>query len=162
MKTNKIEKLEVPDLIVGNVYTNKEQVDTINKINEIIDVLNSWIFEPTLTIPNQSQKQLKNKKNVEWKDGDILTTIDKDGLVHYFVLKDMAKLEKQNKIPQPLPNKFSRLIPLDEEVYLRISFGGKIGLDDANKLYKDSGLKEWVSENTLLLEKLLKLLKEEK
>jgi len=57
MKTNKIEKLEVPDLIVGNVYTNREQVDIINKINEIISVLNSWIFEPTLTIPSQSQKQ---------------------------------------------------------------------------------------------------------
>jgi len=27
------------------------------KINEIIDVLNSWVFEPTLTIPSQSQKQ---------------------------------------------------------------------------------------------------------
>ena len=61
MKTNKIEKLEVPDLIVGNVYTNREQVDIINKINEIISVLNSWIFEPTLTIPSQSQKQPEEK-----------------------------------------------------------------------------------------------------
>ena len=59
MKTNKIEKLKVPDLIVGNVYTNKEQVDTINKINEIIDVLNSWLFEPTLTIPSQNLQFLK-------------------------------------------------------------------------------------------------------
>jgi len=74
--------------------------------------------------------------------------------------KRMAKLEKKNDISQSLPNKFSRLIPLDNEVYLRISFEGKIEKSDANKLYKDSGLKEWVSKNTLSLEKLVKLLKE--
>ena len=36
-----------------------------DKINEIIDVLNSWVFEPTLTIPSQSQKQ--PEKQEEWE-----------------------------------------------------------------------------------------------
>lgn len=46
---------------------------------------------------SQSHKQLGNKNNFEWKDGDILTTMDKNGLTHNFILNDMANLGKQDE-----------------------------------------------------------------
>jgi len=49
----KIEKLEQ----IVDVEFLREIERNRDKINEIIDVLNSWVFEPTLTIPSQSQKQ---------------------------------------------------------------------------------------------------------
>lgn len=104
MKTNKIEKLEVPDLIVGNVYTNREQVDIINKINEIISVLNSWIFEPTLTIPSQSQKQpeeTEEQGGVCKYCGGSNITVGGEGTTHYYYCEDCKsptdKVEKQEE-----------------------------------------------------------------
>ena len=49
----KIKKLEQ----IVDVEFLREIERNRDKINEIIDVLNSWVFEPTLTIPSQSQKQ---------------------------------------------------------------------------------------------------------
>ncbi|HQJ73774.1 MAG TPA: hypothetical protein PLW74_02710 [Candidatus Dojkabacteria bacterium] len=99
---DKIEKLELEydDWKRGLSLGSREIhiiIGVVLKVNEIIDVLNSWVFEPTLTIPSQSQKQLKSKKNIEWKDGDILTTMDKNGITHNFILNDMANLGKQNE-----------------------------------------------------------------
>lgn len=54
---NKIEKLEQ----IVEVEFLREIERNRDKINEIIDVLNSWVFEPTLTIPSQSQKQPEEK-----------------------------------------------------------------------------------------------------
>lgn len=57
--------------------------------------------------------------------------------------------------------KYSRLIPLGEGVYLGISFEGEtLTRDDANYLFKESGLKGLMNEKLLALEKLVKLLKE--
>jgi len=96
MKKKIIEKLELPyDDGKGNFSSGSGEIHILRKVNEIIDVLNSWVFEPTLTIPSQSQKQPENKSNVEWKDGDILTTIDQNGITHNFILNDMANLGKQ-------------------------------------------------------------------
>ena len=54
----KIEKLELPyDDGKGNFSSGSGEIHILRKVNEIIDVLNSWVFEPTLTIPSQSQKQ---------------------------------------------------------------------------------------------------------
>jgi hypothetical protein len=98
MKKKIIEKLELPyDDGKGNFSSGSGEIHILRKVNEIIDVLNSWVFEPTLTIPSQSQKQPENKSNVEWKDGDILTTIDQNGITHNFILNDMANLGKQNE-----------------------------------------------------------------
>lgn len=58
----KIEKLELPyDDGKGNFSSGSGEIHILRKVNEIIDVLNSWVFEPTLTIPSQSQKQPKGE-----------------------------------------------------------------------------------------------------
>ena len=58
MKKKIIEKLELPyDDEKGNFSSGSGEIHILRKVNEIIDVLNSWVFEPTLTIPSQSQKQ---------------------------------------------------------------------------------------------------------
>ena len=58
MKKKIIEKLELPyDDGKGNFSSGSGEIHILRKVNEIIDVLNSWVFEPTLTIPSQSQKQ---------------------------------------------------------------------------------------------------------
>ena len=62
----KIEKLELPyDDGKGNFSSGSGEIHILRKVNEIIDVLNSWVFEPTLTIPSQSQKQ--PEKQEEWE-----------------------------------------------------------------------------------------------
>ena len=58
MKKKIIEKLELPyDDGKGYFSSGSGEIHILRKVNEIIDVLNSWVFEPTLTIPSQSQKQ---------------------------------------------------------------------------------------------------------
>jgi hypothetical protein len=58
----KIEKLELPyDDGKGNFSSGSGEIHILRKVNEIIDVLNSWVFEPTLTIPSQSQEQPEGK-----------------------------------------------------------------------------------------------------
>ena len=57
----KIEKLEIPDTnaIIGLADRDGKEIEIKaigRKINEIIDVLNSWIFQPTLVIPSQEKK----------------------------------------------------------------------------------------------------------
>jgi len=62
MKKKIIEKLELPyDDGKGNFSSGSGEIHILRKVNEIIDVLNSWVFEPTLTIPSQSQKQPKGE-----------------------------------------------------------------------------------------------------
>ena len=62
MKKKIIEKLELPyDDGKGNFSSGSGEIHILRKVNEIIDVLNSWVFEPTLTIPSQSQKQPEEK-----------------------------------------------------------------------------------------------------
>ena len=58
----KIEKLEQ----IVDVEFLREIERNRDKINEIIDVLNSWVFEPTLTIPSQSQKQPEEKCDCDY------------------------------------------------------------------------------------------------
>jgi len=66
MKKKIIEKLELPyDDGKGNFSSGSGEIHILRKVNEIIDVLNSWVFEPTLTIPSQSQKQ--PEKQEEWE-----------------------------------------------------------------------------------------------
>lgn len=59
---DKIEKLELEydDWKRGLSLGSREIhiiIGVVLKVNEIIDILNSRLFEPTLTIPSQSQKQ---------------------------------------------------------------------------------------------------------
>ena len=81
---NKIEKLErvKPEQLIGMMGEVAPQC-VAKELNKIIDYL------------NQSQKQPKNKSNVKWKGGDILNTIDKDGLPHRFILNEMKEPEKK-------------------------------------------------------------------
>ncbi len=61
----KIKKLEIPDLIVGNVYTNKQQIEIFNKINEIIDYLNQS--------QKEQEEELKEEDMLRWlRNGGVL------------------------------------------------------------------------------------------
>ena len=59
MKTNKIKKFEKWELDTNERFCWNDTIALKKKVNEIIDVLNSWLFEPTLTIPSQNLQFLK-------------------------------------------------------------------------------------------------------
>ena len=66
----KIEKLEIPDTnaVIGLADRDGKEIEIKaigRKINEIIDILNSRLFEPIITVHNQSQKQ--PEKQEEWE-----------------------------------------------------------------------------------------------
>ena len=79
-KTEKLKKLSKMFLY----YTDTEKYLLIDenrlKINEIIDVLNSRLFEPTITVPSPDQKQPEGK----YKKGDKvkITLTDKEGWIN--------------------------------------------------------------------------------
>lgn len=50
-------------------------IKIVEKLNEVIDRLN---------------KELDEDELPDWKDGDILNTVDKEGWIHHFVLKEIS------------------------------------------------------------------------
>ena len=66
----------------------------VPKINEIIDVLNSRLFEPTITIPNSDQFVLKEMKEPEKQEELTLEELKK--IYFELVLKDC--FNKDNSI----------------------------------------------------------------
>lgn len=145
-----------------------------DKVNEIIDVLNSELFESTIVVPNKSQKQSKNKSNVEWKDGDILNTIDRDGLPHRFILNEMKEPKKKEDWEKELMFTYGHLYYQNEdgefcmianEIDDLIDFIRQLLLEMTIEVVKEIRGKFWEESEedfgTYIEEKLSKLLKEE-
>lgn len=103
MSKKKIEKYKVWELTPDDRFCGNDIVGLKEKVNEIIDYLKeineddriySWQDTGCGDIKDEVLNGLDNLK-VEWKDGSILNTVDKDGIVHTFELKELSKLSKK-------------------------------------------------------------------